>query len=522
MASSVHEQPLVEGTAFDVHIVDIALHPRKHYNPRHYPPIHNQRRPSQRRVVYLRLLLLNYLLKGEGQEQTWLTATAPEELVEKYGSYSHGNPHGERKICLDREMLDQNQLTDVTVVESSDMIERFLFEAKRASESSKRTDAPLLLLIFCHGLPNHHFLLDDENRENNLSMRTLKDVLAPGTRTTLVTTACYSGGWAVTPALNTAASTGAGPTGCEERIQPKEPTDEQTLAYDAFRQSVLDACQNTATRLSSSSFQHFTFSAHNDDWEYSWTGRTGIPLAQFEERWKRLKTHLYTGSEDNQTKRVGGDAKEEQTIIDTMPDHMAHERLKEMARIFHSTTCPYDWTLCDHVTLSSRLFCFYELGLNLEQAGTFEATMRFRWEAALFADYIVETFRLPVPWDEICIMWHDCAWANAIEKKISASEYSQRWLTIAPLLEDIFDSLGVCHREPGLPVQGPSFHRPFRYVVAALIEANKPEDELTAVSNEIKEAIKNVRTFQNQRVCQDEEVKCRGREWLESLGRRAR
>lgn len=289
----------------------------------------------------------NYLLKGEGQEQTWLTATAPEEVVDKYGSYLHGNPHGDGKVCLDREILDQNQLTNVTVVQPSDMIERFLSEAKRASELAKRTDAPLLLLIFCHGLPNHHFLLDDENRENNLSMRTLKDVLAPGTRTTLVTTGCYSGGWAVTPDLNITASTGAGPTGdllqglslwdispkierscgsifagsifqelssaaspllddprqseqpdCEESLQPQEPTDEQTLAYDAFRQSVLDACQNTATRLSSSSFQHFTFSAQNDDWEYSWTGRTGIPLAHFEERWKRLKAYPYTGSEE--------------------------------------------------------------------------------------------------------------------------------------------------------------------------------------------------------------------------------
>lgn len=113
-----------------------------------------------------------------------------------------------------------------------------------------------------------------------------------------------------------------------------------------------------------------------------------------------------------------------------------------MARIFHNTTCPYDWTLSDHVSLSGRLFCFYKLGLNLEQAGMLEATMRFRWEAALLADYIVETFRLPVPWNEICIMWHDNAWANAIEKKLSASEYSQRWLTILAPLKDFFDFSG--------------------------------------------------------------------------------
>jgi hypothetical protein len=81
----------------------------------------------------------NYLLKGQGQEQKWLTAADPEKLVRKYGSYLHGNPYEERRTCLDREMLDRNQLTAVTVVRLSDMIHRFLSEAKRASELAKRT-----------------------------------------------------------------------------------------------------------------------------------------------------------------------------------------------------------------------------------------------------------------------------------------------------------------------------------------------------------------------------------------------
>ncbi|KAJ5999803.1 hypothetical protein N7481_000212 [Penicillium waksmanii] len=520
----------------------------------------------------------NYLLKGKGKEQTWLTAADPNQLVEKYGPYLHGNPYEERKVCLDGEMLRQNKLTDVTVVRSSEMIDRFISEAKRASELAKKTNAPLLLLVFCHGLPNHHLLLDDGERKKGLSILALKAVLEPAARITLVTTACYSGGWAVTPELNTTALTAASHFSDHKRglssawgisasigrtcgsifastmietlssatsplldahersdlsdentLQPDAPTNHQTLTYNAFCQSVLDTCQNSVTRLWE--FQHFSFSAQNDDWEYSWTGRTGIPLAHFRERWDRLKSYPYTGRANLRDERntdpqnpnfttpvpsqTGGvQAANDQNIVDTMTDHMAHGRLKEMARIFHGT-CPGDWTLSDHVSLSSGLFRFYELGLDTEDAGMFEATIRFRWEAALLADYVVETFRLPVPRNDICIMWHDGAWANAIEKKFPASEVSQRWLAIAATLEDSFDL-------PRLPQQGPPFDRPFRYLVAALIEADKPKNILAEICDAIIELMRNVKAFQNQRLCEDREVRRRGREWLRSIGRRAR
>lgn len=95
----------------------------------------------------------NYLLKDTGKEQTWLTAADPYKLIDKYGPYLHGNPYEERKVCLDRDMLDGNKLTDVTVVRSSEMIDRFISEAKRASELAKRTDAPLLLSDFLSWTP---------------------------------------------------------------------------------------------------------------------------------------------------------------------------------------------------------------------------------------------------------------------------------------------------------------------------------------------------------------------------------
>ncbi|KAJ5846043.1 hypothetical protein N7534_009712 [Penicillium rubens] len=84
----------------------------------------------------------NYLFKGLGMQQTWLTAVEPAKLVKKYGSFLHGNPYEERKICLSQELLDSDELSPVTVVSPARMIDQFLIEARRASELAKRTSAP--------------------------------------------------------------------------------------------------------------------------------------------------------------------------------------------------------------------------------------------------------------------------------------------------------------------------------------------------------------------------------------------
>ncbi|KOS43337.1 hypothetical protein ACN38_g5742 [Penicillium nordicum] len=56
----------------------------------------------------------NYLFKGLGMQQTWLTAVEPAKLVEKYGPFLHGNPYEERKICLSQELLDSDEPSPVT------------------------------------------------------------------------------------------------------------------------------------------------------------------------------------------------------------------------------------------------------------------------------------------------------------------------------------------------------------------------------------------------------------------------
>jgi len=114
----------------------------------------------------------------------------------------HGNPYQTRHVVLGDHLLDGDEYTPVTVVKSSNMIDEFLKAVKTASELAKRDGAPILLLVFCHGLPGHQLLLDDGNRNKGLSITRLKGFIEPGCRVALVTTACYSGGWAISPDFN--------------------------------------------------------------------------------------------------------------------------------------------------------------------------------------------------------------------------------------------------------------------------------------------------------------------------------
>ncbi|KAK3345882.1 hypothetical protein B0T25DRAFT_459912 [Lasiosphaeria hispida] len=151
----------------------------------------------------------NYLLNGSVADQTWLTAANPEKLVGKYGDFLHGSPNRDRS----RDLL-KSDTTPVTVVEPAKMIEKFLDKVTRASAASlraKHAGCPLLLMIFCHGIAGHYLCLDNGTRHKGVSIVWLKAALEPGVSVTLFTTACYSGGWAVTPELNITTMAAADP-----------------------------------------------------------------------------------------------------------------------------------------------------------------------------------------------------------------------------------------------------------------------------------------------------------------------
>ncbi|CDM31513.1 hypothetical protein DTO013E5_2195 [Penicillium roqueforti] len=97
---------------------------------------------------------------------------------------------------------------------------------------------------------------------------------------------------------------------------------------------------------------------------------------------------------------------------------------------------------------------------------------------------------------------------------MSESEFDQRWMAVAL-------PFNLCFNFSRLSDQGPPFMRPFKYLVAVLLEANKPEHEPNGIINAIQEFMQNAQAFHQQRVFASPEVQRRGREWLRSVGRRA-
>jgi hypothetical protein len=65
----------------------------------------------------------NYLLKGLGSRQTWISAVSESAILDFIKDHPglqpgllHGNPYNDRKIVFNKELMDRNKLTPFTVV----------------------------------------------------------------------------------------------------------------------------------------------------------------------------------------------------------------------------------------------------------------------------------------------------------------------------------------------------------------------------------------------------------------------
>ncbi|KAJ3941735.1 uncharacterized protein N0V96_008449 [Colletotrichum fioriniae] len=348
----------------------------------------------------------NYLFKGLGHSQTWLTAADPERLLETYGNYLHGNPYQEQKVVLSSSLLQNGEITPPVVVEPQGMIDRFLNEVERASAEAAQHDRLLLIMVFFHGLVDHRFLLDASDDERGLEVNRLREAIADGCRATILTPACYAEGWigkdltgnnqhplSATPGkqseswvLSPSASKraygsifvssviatlvskgnplvaaedddeedggGEASDGKEiERLQPDRPNEIQAEAYRSFCWSILDTCLGKLHRMAYD--QGLCFSAQDDQWSWPWIKRTGTPLAQFQSRWDALETVKFSGDE---AQRLFGDPDDsndwgpssqtsDPEVQKRMEDLVHQQRVPPLAKLLLET-CPGDWSRC--------------------------------------------------------------------------------------------------------------------------------------------------------------------------------
>ena len=369
----------------------------------------------------------NYLFNGLGSEQKWLTVADPRAVLKKIGrryeeSYGemllHGNPYQDRRVVLSEDLLNNKQLTPPTIVKKGTLTDRFLEEAKASSEAARKKDVPLVILAFCHGIPNQLLMLDNKH---GLSATILKGYLEPGTQVTFITTACYSGGWVVnpdfrdtviaaaaekrvsiawtqsdslgrtcgsifvsslidtltsttTPLIEQTKESGSGEAGATQRkqisseLQPDSPNDLQTSTYNTFCHTIWDSCKSL-TRLHP--HHSFSFSAKYDQWDHSWSGLTGIPVGYYKERWEKLAIVKYRGSEERKSNMdqdpnnpgfllttpnaPTGGAEFTGEITGDLIENMRNDDIRQTARIFLEHACPTDWQKGRGVGLASLL-----------------------------------------------------------------------------------------------------------------------------------------------------------------------
>ncbi|KAI9741433.1 MAG: hypothetical protein M1818_004239 [Claussenomyces sp. TS43310] len=236
-------------------------------------------------------------------------------------------------VVLDRDMLDD--LNDVRVVPDDALLERVLATIHDSRRVAMNENRPFLILIFTHGRKGTYSLLmggGDPANAPRLTMQTFKEAIGSrplNSGLCLVTTACFSGGWAINPNLNITSLT-AQPAWNESLAWPisgafntrscgspfasaiadtllrltidgfgveEEEYFDRTPTYAGLIDVVRDTVQSLDPRSqtidteteSTYSVHQPMFSAQDDEWEMAYSTRTGFPLNVFQARWLKLK-----------------------------------------------------------------------------------------------------------------------------------------------------------------------------------------------------------------------------------------
>ncbi|KAH8681682.1 hypothetical protein BX600DRAFT_447129 [Xylariales sp. PMI_506] len=362
---------------------------------------------------------------------------------------------------------------------------------------------------------------------------------------TIIDTLCS----ATSPLLQDPTNASSNAAECK-RLQPRQGTTRlQTYTYHAFCQSIMDICGEQIHRLCDE--QRFTFSAQDDAWNYSWTGRSGIPLARFEERWTQLPTVEYSPSVPGQphpaidpsplnplfdssaqilshTGGGGGDLEdlwttEDEEDLQRVPEHLRadeHPRAIELARIFVES-CPGDWERGFQVGVGGSLRAVVKGNPDDEcpyTAAEVFSLVRFRWEWIQISDRMVSIFGLPKPDNASCAAWHSQYWNRTVKHRIP--NYRQIEHGLWPIL------LNEGFYEPPAEHQGPPFYRHMRYLMAAIVEAQLPEnkgiDLARKIAHGVRQCREETRQIATSRVCQSRPIRSLAKDWFQSLGRSIR
>ncbi|KPM34712.1 hypothetical protein AK830_g11860 [Neonectria ditissima] len=297
-------------------------------------------------------------------------------------------------------------------------------------------------------------------------------------------------------------------------LQPQDAHDEQTATYNAFCQSILDSCMDRVHHTWHE--LQFTSSAQEHNWGHSWTGRNRTSLARSEQRRNALPTTPYTGDEDaklNLKPHPGNPSSQgnagpsrtgvpieldEDSLVHAMTTHILHHRTADMAKLFLKTS-PNDWSrgwgqfFCGHLLRTARG------DPPAEDEPDMYTSIRFQWELGLTADYMVQRFGLPVPNNQMCITWDDHEWRRHAGPGIAS--FQQKYTRV-------YNTFQRGHFQPvptATQLRDCGFRIPrfTNYMVAAVVEADLPEESTNALTSQLLAFMDTAKKSYTECVMQD-------------------
>ena len=487
----------------------------------------------------------------------------------------HGEAGGDHRVVLDKNMLGALQADgNVHVSSRGSLLQDFLNHVKAECRIAAEKRQPVLLLIFGHGDKDGYGISiggegdpDDAPRLRHQHLKILTRGL--DISITLLTTACYSGGWLIQPGLNISALTAADSVSeswawkaslgssyhgsiwatavMETLIKMEDPKTTQfqsnapTIDVDDLGQDAKSATfaklaeairQTLKTEVDGRDVHQISFSAQDDDWAQEWRKRSGIPLGKFQERWEKLPQRPAQAIVTQRPSKTGSTQLKPGSSSEPQQPHEYENRsirrfTSHRNRLILADKCRQYLNSYPGVPQSSSdIRPFYAAKTFLASGSPdtmdmpkLQSVMDYRLDAMLLATTLKD-IGLPTGCQfPACSLFDKDTWRDALSTTPRTPENIKRSETYRLVLSKVFKA-NLC----GTPTiqQGPAYTKPDAYLAAAFVDNQLDEqsvDKAIAVMQAYKHSLVMTMT---QRVRLDRSVRITAGAAFRSLGKRLR
>ncbi|KAL8668278.1 MAG: hypothetical protein Q9168_007089 [Polycauliona sp. 1 TL-2023] len=463
----------------------------------------------------------HHLLSGLTKHQIWLHCLDLHELVQQHRTYLHGSPWKTRKVVMDHKII--NGAKDLANAGSAGALRlKFLQALRTQCQEAAEAGDPVLVLMFGRGDRNNGGvqLGTQDFKQQQLD----KEVAGLDVSVTILSTACYSGGWSCNMTLDKETAT-LGKRACgsvftsafvdsltrvnEQRTLVDGDSDEELTTKQ--EKTYADFCETVAKTLmmdyDRQGFEHnMTFSAEGDAWGTCWRERTGFPLADFQARWDLLEDHaadphLHPGSVLGKGKISGLYGGAVQAMVNQV-SHLGQQYLKSyQGRETTGDDGPLG-NLINRIQLGEET--------DVEKMEYCLRCIRYRMEQMATADRYLKMMAVPLPLGQEC---HDYDTRRVVER-VGRGRYNE---TIKLIFERPVLFPSPMSDMPSLN-QGRPFYKGHDYLVAAFYLAKMTKTDTVSRLDQLVQSVQEVFVEEEEMYKQEPELKSKRQKLFHAFG----